>query len=1377
MQDEYKESMYIDEIDFKNTPNMFKKVLKNDNNDIKKIKQIDISSRNDTINQDNSMQYIVENNINPEKCKKMFKNDNTISNSIMYLNSKDHIDKIALIGTECGCNFDSQTAYVVKNIKDEPCESITILDFLNNKNLMNEIKNKSKYLVCIMNNELIKYESTKKQCHFKHKNNSYNSMSQWHKNWQNCFDDDNNEVTIGNRRADVLINNIVVEFQHSKITKNLVKKRNENYLKHNKQIYWVIDCNDAIVYELMSHNTYLIKIEKNIWKYNSFTDNEYVYLDINDRIFKINPNKVKSNMIDVKEFRSRETFVNSLKQNINIWNNTEMPQCTLYHNQFGAGCGKTYDSIQLLQSNDIFKHKTIFIYLTMMHSAKEVIYNELKEQYHRGALNKLEIDQDDDDNELRSLIKQYKIDYINKETKNESEIIIGTIDSFMFAIGNKTVEARDYFRGIVKSIRDGYNDLPKNGSMRYAKQNIKLNKECLIIIDEAQDLDPIYVEALCKIMRDTYIDAYIIGDKLQSIWGEHNIHTFLEHNELPNIKIIKNIGKNHVRRFHNLKFKNFVNNIIDFEKYNLLPIENICDDSNCKYIHDENIPYTLINTTATYANDAYETIVTKVNEIMEYVKKETICNNYLPNNFMFIFPILKNNYLATVLESKLQNYWIGQFANINYQKNVLKKNKYWKDKINDNMYHKYVYLHKSDDGRSINLNESENASRILSIHASKGNGCEVVFLLGLNEVALNICGGKTAGLVYDSFVHVAITRQKKSLYVAIENNNDDICERFTGCGIDHVTDYPPNLDDIKKSFKYDKIKNYALNDTNQFNEIYNYYKNQPQIVLQEDENEKDIIDWGHHIIRHSVSFYYIMFNIINNEKMDYKLDENNMKDQFKTIVRKISKYNYVLYQHIDYYSNVHNKTWESKNTFPILSFGKKKSRYQLYGQIILSFINNIKEKIIEALAEKKLPLLCPLETVIMVHIIYISVNGKYADISIMDLYSLIYCYDECSFVLTENHNDYKCKCKEHFKEGNNNSESLKYKEIRASIINHYEKINQINVMYTNYKKYITNHYADSLTFTYNIMHGLALKGDEFKIFDKFTIIAHSDKYIIHFMIKPQFNKLNINDIIFDAIFSNYMIANVKEESNNYMRYQGKKIITCIFALDNNEPYFHEFNVNNDIIMRSIKNYLLDTYTKHNKKIFRFYEFCKKSQDCGNNPILYTHNKIKTPYTQIPDYVINFFYDTNKKLTEKNTTNYEKTRIFNEFNDQKTFLINAQCYLEEYINAYFNIQNDIESDDFFKSMANDNNENNNNNKNEIKDKQNKDVSIKEKKSIKAKQSNIENNASNNNIKITKKIIKKESSDTDISKKEIIKKNNKSKKTADKMIKIVRKNNDN
>jgi hypothetical protein len=84
-----------------------------------------------------------------------------------------------------------------------------------------------------------------------------------------------------------------------------------------------------------------------------------------------------------------------------------------------------------------------------MHSAKEVIYNELKEQYERGSLSNLELPDDDDD----IVGKQYLIKYKNNKNNKNCTLIIGTIDSFMYAIGNKDIRDNDYFSGIVKSIK------------------------------------------------------------------------------------------------------------------------------------------------------------------------------------------------------------------------------------------------------------------------------------------------------------------------------------------------------------------------------------------------------------------------------------------------------------------------------------------------------------------------------------------------------------------------------------------------------------------------------------------------------------------------------------------------------------------------------------------------------------------------------------------------------------------------------------------------------------------------------------------------------------------------------------------------------------
>ena len=410
----------------------------------------------------------------------------------------------------------------------------------------------------------------------------------------------------------------------------------------------------------------------------------------------------------------------------------------VYFNQRGAGCGKTYESIQLLNK---FKHKKVILYLTKTHSAKEVIYGELKSQYIAGHLQTIILVSE-------TLDKKYKI--VFKRDDEEFIILIGTIDSFTYSIFDKEepLNELDPFNDIVNKIHQG----KIKREINYGNTPIIINHDVLLIIDEAQDLGKNYMEAFITIVNTTKADLYIIGDKLQSIWDTKNIYTCIEEADIS--KITKSEGINKVMRFHNEQFKHFVNSLVPYHKYNLPKIEQICDRP-CKYEHETITPYTIFEVPSTFRTDI-DDMYNVICKIKTYMIQEIDKYNYAPNNFMFIFPILKKNTFAHVLSLELNNFWIEKY----------------------NKRDKYVFLHKSEPGQIINLKDSENGTRILSIHTSKGTGCEVVFLLGITEHALRIFSKQTDNIVYNSLLHVAVTRQKKAIYVGIENNNDDICRRF-----------------------------------------------------------------------------------------------------------------------------------------------------------------------------------------------------------------------------------------------------------------------------------------------------------------------------------------------------------------------------------------------------------------------------------------------------------------------------------------------------------------------------------------------------------------------------------------------------------------------
>lgn len=1180
----------------------------------------------------------------------------------------------------CNCYFDSQCAYIVNQLNDKVIEenTTTIIEYLNNEKLQKKVKENKCFLVCSNRNELIKYKSNIKISHFKHKSApNGDGMSEWHKNWQSYFEI--TEKSIGNRFADACVNNKVLEFQHSKISKNLIDERKLNYENNKYELLWIIDCKDSVTINELENNRYMITFNNELWKYENFISHDTIYLDVDSKIFKINPNKVKSHQYDVNEYKTKDEFIQVIKNDINIWSDDELSQCVLYHNQRGAGCGKTYESIQLLDKSTIFEHKDTFIFLTKMHSAKEVIYNELKEQYERGALSNLELPDDDDD----IVGKQYKIKYKNNKNNKNCTLIIGTIDSFMFAIGNKDIRDSDYFAGIVKSIKNGFVNTGKDGTIKYASESHKLNKNCLIIIDEAQDLEHTYIEAISNIMRHTYVDTYVIGDKLQSIWGEHNIYTYLEYNDLPTITIERNIGVNHVMRFHNKHFMDFVNNIIDFKKYNLPPIEKICDNNNCKYVHENDIiPYTVFKSEPIFAKEVDENKVNRVIEkIINFMKYEIKTYNYLPNNFMFIFPILSKNFLANRLESRLQDFWINKFEDKEYQENVLMKHNYWNDKINTNTYYKYVYLHKSDEGKSINLKESENATRILSIHASKGNGCEVVFLLGTSEDSLKCHSFNTGNLKYDSLLHVALTRQKKSLYIGLDNMKDDIYKRFNNIckiQIDSQVDSEliPKIEYINKNIEYSKIINHSLEyNFKKIDELF--IKNNNYEDLIPITKNKDIIDWGNHIIRYYVFHYNIMTNICNNNKLVF--NENNYIDQFTTILIKISKLQIDVLLYDKYYnllkiisSNIKAKDYNLNKVMPLLAFKTNdNTKYYKYPNILKTIIKHIQNKIIESLNNKTMPILCTLETIILYHIIKIMDKGRYTEITIMDIYSILYCYDECSNTLDEKHNYYKCLCKDKFTEGNNSNNNSSFKDIRQSIKNHYDKTEMVKTIYTNYYDYIFKKYNES--FEYNINHRVyyGKESENFCIGEELPILGYSKNYVIQFIIKPQFNKLNFNDIIFYSLFNTFLLLNSKKE-----KYINKKIITCILTLDSLKPIFYDFNIdkNNKVLKEYIKQYLLNANINNHKEIYDFYLYHieQKPKEEKKHNITYIIEVLEgDKYKKVQKYIKDFFGNIKRDYNkEKNQEN--KNMILMKVNDKDLFLEELQKSLELAIDEYLEL---------------------------------------------------------------------------------------------------------
>ena len=97
-------------------------------------------------------------------------------------------------------------------------------------------------------------------------------------------------------------------------------------------------------------------------------------------------------------------------------------------------------------------------------------------------------------------------------------------------------------------------------------------------------------------------------------------------------------------------------------------------------------------------------------------------------------------------------------------------------------------------------------------------------------------------------------------------------------------------------------------------------------------------------------------------------------------------------------------------------------------------------------------------------------------------------------------------------------------------------------------------------------------------------MANSNKYVFNIILKPQYNKLNFNEIMLESILNTHLLLNLKN-TENYKRYNNKNIINCLITLDLEEPLFINWDnilEHNDIILNLIKNSMYKHYDYHIK---------------------------------------------------------------------------------------------------------------------------------------------------------------------------------------------------
>tara|TARA_Y100001970_G_C14237765_1_gene862971 strand:- start:278 stop:3478 length:3201 start_codon:yes stop_codon:yes gene_type:complete len=1062
----------------------------------------------------------------------------------------------------------------------------------------------------------------------------------WHNNMEQLFPEHMREIKFfcsskqSNtcRRADVVLSNCrTVEIQHSFISENEIINRFNDWNRFGKEIIWLLDGNtEDVKCEKLTNGNFLVIFEKS-WKYKSFIKTyDNILLEINGQIFKIELRKIKCKMIQLTQPKSIKDIIKILlkepKRIWDIWNETNVFKPTLRIYQQGAGNGKTYSIWKNICEN---LDKETYVIVTKQHSAVNVIYEELMDQTKRGEFHVKNLTNKEEQNKKRHFV----IKYTHKISKRECKVLIGTIDSFCYNLSHENDKSPNFFEGILNNINErGLSKVSMYGFMRFAGQNIFLNEKTELWIDEVQDLPIDYLFAFTRLILETHSDVNIVGDKLQTLEYTQNFLTEIKDEKLPGVNIIIETEKNNNRR---IKVKNMcseINKLIRFKKYNLKEIK--CDETT---LLDKNKPIEIIETPNIYANEKNkEKVDNVVNTLIEKLDIEVKNNNYTPNCFMFIFPMMKCNILSVELEIKLQKYWLDKFKDDEYISKI--NDKYWKN--NDRTkYIQYVHLHKHTPGQVIETKDSVHSTRIMSIRTSKGDGREVVFILGVDERSLKIVSNHEIGLVYESHLHVALTRAKNKIFFGLIKNNDDIHHRFSEMGGGGLF-----LPKIKKKIEMREIIDVSLKKT-KIQEILIENKVEVNDYIKKKSKgnilHKEKVDWGYYCVKYATFLYKTIFNIIEKHKgtTDYK------RTQLYVIIRDISKLKITRMGAKKYwiYLKEHQyKTHKKMKEIPICVLNKEYN-WKKYIKIIEDEMRKIQQKI----RINKITDLNVYDGVLLIHMIDIYQNQQYADVvSPMNLYNIT-----------------------HFFYGGG---STKEKDLLMKLKNIDD---------------IMHNALDDSIINWNIFKHIEFNcSGEIKVKKmQYPIIGNSKKKVIHVMLKSGINKLNFWDIMIECLMERFLIYNPGKKDQE--KYLGKEIETIIFLLDGGDFIKINWSWDKEIrneLLTELKKSLVKYYERFHKNIYKYLIQIKSSENNGKywgkgtahpTPFHFIVKKIEEE--RYPSYIIKLFKNYIIKWSEEKKEcvkkSYEKYDIFNE---------ELKKYLETEININFLqiVRNNI-SDDF------------------------------------------------------------------------------------------------
>jgi hypothetical protein len=294
-----------------------------------------------------------------------------------------------------------------------------------------------------------------------------------------------------------------------------------------------------------------------------------------------------------------------------------------------------------------------------------------------------------------------------------------------------------------------------------------------------------------------------------------------------------------------------------------------------------------------------------------------------------------------------------------------------------------------------------------------------------------------------------------------------------------------------------------------------------------------------------------------------------------------------------------------------------------------------------------------MECICLYYMMEISDKGKFSSLPISDMYDIINIYRK---------------------------DDKKDKNLYLNL--HYEKTIKIKQIYYD----MANKYKN---LKWLINHSINLKGQnkDFTVRGSVKLIAYNDDYVIICYIRPQFNSLNFSCTLYQSILDTYIIHNIDNDgSTNPNIFINKKVISCIFTLDKNEPYYIDWvdgdnncliNKNKDLIKNMVRNSLIASFSSKNKEMFRFFKYWNKIFETKTPKD--TISSIINEYTKdniidknnSPQYIYEFLLNIKSQVKNEKDQDQEtqQRKILNNYNVEEYFLDEINKTTIESVDGY------------------------------------------------------------------------------------------------------------